>query len=96
MFLRWKKADLVTDLMWECKERVESRMTPKLRASGDGEMEQPSTSRMKSPTFRSSALGATTMSSVFLLLSLRKLDDILQAVDERLRGELGGWSSAEI
>ncbi|XP_033977990.1 agmatinase, mitochondrial-like [Trematomus bernacchii] len=85
--------------MWEWKERVESKMTPRLRTSGDGEMEQPSTSRMKSPTFWSSALGATAMSSVFLLFEVvggHPGFDVVQAVDERLRGELGGWSSAEI
>ena len=27
MFFKWKKADLVTDLMWEWKERVESKLT---------------------------------------------------------------------
>ena len=59
-----------------CKERVESRMTPRLRTSGDGQMEQLSTSRRRSPTFRSSALGATTMSSVLLVFSLSKFDDI--------------------
>ncbi len=73
MFLRWKKADLVTELMWVWKERVESRMTPRLRTSGDGGMEQPSMWRRKSPIFWSSALGAITMSSVFLELSLSRL-----------------------
>ena len=34
MFLRWKKADLVTDLTWEWKERVDSRMTPRLKEMG--------------------------------------------------------------
>ena len=66
----------MTDLMCDLNERVESRMTPRLRTSEDGQMELPSTSRRRSPTFLSSALGATTMSSVLLLLSLRKLDDI--------------------
>eukprot|EP00064_Thunnus_orientalis_P018440 superscaffoldBa00004251_g18539 len=62
MFLRWKRADLVTDLMCDWKERVESRMRPRWRTSGDGEMEQPSTSRRKSPTFWSSASGVTGIS----------------------------------
>lgn len=61
------------DLMWVWNERVESRMTPRLRTSEDGEMEQPSTWRMKSPVLRSSALGAMSMSSVFLLLSCSRL-----------------------
>ena len=39
MFLRWKKAFLEMDLMWDRKERVESRMTPQvedLRGWADG------------------------------------------------------------
>ena len=64
MFLRGKKVDLVTDLMWDWKEWVESRMIPRLRTSDDGKMEQPS-------MFRNRALGATTMSSVLLLFNLR-------------------------
>lgn len=63
-------------LTCDWKERVESRMTPRLRTSWDGEMEQPSTLRSKSPTIESSGLGATTISSVLLLFSLSRLDDI--------------------
>ncbi len=36
MFLRWKKADLVTDLICAWNESVESRMTPRLQGWGDG------------------------------------------------------------
>ncbi len=52
------------DLMCDWNERVET--------SGDGQMEQLSPSRRRSPTFRSSALEATTC-SVLSLLSLRRL-----------------------
>ncbi len=52
------------------------------------------------PTFRSSALEATTVSSVLSLLSLR-LDDIqvfyvVQTVDKQLWGDQSGWFSAEV
>ena len=49
-------------LMWDWKDD----------ASGDGEMDQPSTTRARSPTFLSSGAGSATMSSVLLLLSLSK------------------------
>ena len=58
--------------MWDRKERVESRMTPRLRTLGDGEMEQPSTTRARSSNPLSSAAGATTMSSVLLRFSWSK------------------------
>ena len=61
------------DLMWVWNEREESRMTPRLRTSEDGEMEQPSIWRRKSPTFWCSALGAMSMTSVLLPLSWRRL-----------------------
>ena len=64
MFLRWKKADLVMDLMCDWKERVESRITPGLRTSGDGQMDTPSTRRTRSPTFLSSA-GVATPRALF-------------------------------
>ncbi len=51
-------------------------MTPRLQTSGDGQMEQPSTSKRRSPTFWSSVLEATTIGPVVLLLSLRRQDDI--------------------
>ena len=63
-------------LICDRNERVESRMTPRFRTSGDGEVEQPSMTRARSPTFLSSGAGATTMSSVLLLLSFRRLEVI--------------------
>ena len=63
----------MTDLMCDSNERVESKITPRLRTSGDGVMEQPSTWRRRSPILWSCTLGPITMISVFLLLSLRKL-----------------------
>jgi len=63
MFFRWKKADLVMDLMWDWKERVESRSTPRLRTSGDGEMV-----RRKPPTFLSRALGLVELNTLFACL----------------------------
>ena len=50
MFLRWKKVDLVTDLMLDWKEL---RMRPRLRTSGDRMMERLLMSRRWSTTFRS-------------------------------------------
>ncbi len=47
-------------------------VTPSLRTSVDGEMEEPSTVRRRSPAFWST----TTMSSVLLLIRLRRLDVI--------------------
>ena len=76
MFFRWYNADLVTFFMWDWNDRVGSRMTPRLRTTGDGVMEQPSTTRSRSSTFLSSDLGATTMSSVLLLFGLRRLEVI--------------------
>ncbi len=58
MFLRWKKGELVTDLMWVRNERVESMITLRLRTSGDGEMVEPSMVRSRSSAFLSSALGS--------------------------------------
>ena len=49
-------------------------MTPRLHTSVDGDMEQLSTSKRRSPAFWSSALDATTMSSVLLVLSLSRFD----------------------
>ena len=51
-------------------------MTPRLRTTGDGVIGQPSTSSRRSPTFLSSDLGATTMSSVLLLFNLSRLEVI--------------------
>lgn len=48
-------------------------MTPRLRIWEDADIEQPSTSSIKSSTFLRSDCGANTMSSVLSLLSLRKL-----------------------
>ena len=71
------------DLICDWKERVESRINPRLWTSRDGDMELSSTWSIKSPTFWSSALGATTMSSVFLLLSLRRLGVNHDFISER-------------
>ena len=60
-------------LICDRNERVESRMTPKFGTSSDREVEQASMTRSRSPTFLSSGAGATTMSSVLLLLNLRRL-----------------------
>ena len=43
---------------------ITKRITPRLRTSEDVQMAHPSTSQMRSPNFWSSALGATTKSSV--------------------------------
>jgi hypothetical protein len=49
MLRRWKKADLVTLLMWDRNERMESRMKYRFRTSDHGEVEQPSMTRTRSP-----------------------------------------------
>lgn len=48
IFLRCLKIDFVMDIMCDWNERVESRMTPRLQTSGDGQTEQLSTSRRTS------------------------------------------------
>ena len=73
MFLSWKNADLVMDLMWESKERDGSKRTPRFRTREEGQMEQPSMERMRSLIFWRVSLGAITMSSVLLVLSFKKL-----------------------
>jgi len=75
MFFRWKKADLVTDLMWDWIERVESRSTPRLRTSGDGERVELSMVRRKSPTFLSRVLVANSIrfDDVQVFISRRQL-----------------------
>ena len=59
------------DFMCDWKNSMESRMTPRLWTSVDGEIVQP-----RSPTFWRSALEATTMSSVLLVFSLSRFDVI--------------------
>ena len=54
-------------------------MSPRLWTSVDGEIKEPSMSRIRSPTFWSSALEATTMSSVLLLFSLSRFD-VIQSI----------------
>ena len=63
------------DFMCDWKDSMESRKTPRLRTSVYAET-QPSTSRRRSPTFWSSALEATTMSSVLLVFNLSRFDVI--------------------
>lgn len=64
------------DLICDWNYRMESTVTSLLQTSGDKQMEQPSTSRRRSPTLQSSALGATTISLFCLLFTLSRLDDI--------------------
>lgn len=82
-------ADSVMDLMWDSKERVRSRFL----TSDNGKMEQPSKDLTRSRTFVSRALGATNMTSVLSLFSLRRFDVIqfvyvLETVDHRWRREV--------
>ena len=56
MFFRQRKADWVTDLLWDWNERVESMITIRLQASGDGERVDPSMAMNRSLTSLSSAL----------------------------------------
>lgn len=88
----------MTDLTCEWKDRVESRMTPRLRTSGDGEMKLPSTWRRKSPAFLCSALGATTKSSVLLLLSLSRLEvnQVFMSRRQLTRDWGGSWVDGEV
>ena len=65
-------------------------MTPGLRTSVNGEIHQPSTSR-RSPTFWSSALEATTMSTVLLVFCLSRFDVIQSFLSCRqLTSDCGG------
>ena len=57
MFRRWKKAVLVIWLTWDWKERVGSRMTPRLRTLAEGVMMEPSMIREKSLVERVSVSG---------------------------------------
>ena len=57
MFLRWKKAVLVTWLTWGRNERVGSRMTPRLRTRVEGVTMEPSMFREKSCVERVRELG---------------------------------------
>ena len=91
MFLRWYKADLVIDFMCDWKDSIESRMIPRLWTSVDGETVQPSTSRRGSPSFWSSALEATTVSSVLLVFSLSRFYVIQSFISCRqLMSDCGG------
>ena len=66
-------------------------MTPRLQISMDGETEQLSMSRRRSPTFWSNALEATTMSSVLLVFSLSRFDVIQSFISCRqLMSDCGG------
>ena len=79
------------DFKCDWKDSVESRMTPRLWTSVDGQIVQPSTSRRRSPTFWSSALEATTMSSVLLVFSLSRFDVIQSFISCRqLTSDCGG------
>ncbi len=56
-FFRMKESGFGDDnLMWVWDERVESMIMPRLWTSGEGEMEEPSKVRSRSPVFLSSAL----------------------------------------
>lgn len=50
------------DLIQEWKLKVKSRMTPRLRSSGNKELKRPLISRRQPPTFGRHASGATNMS----------------------------------
>lgn len=82
----------MTDLMWGLKDRVKSRMNPRLRTSEKGQMAQSSTERKMFPTFRSSTLNTTIMSSFCLLLfSRRRYDDShVLILRRRLTRDWGG------
>lgn len=66
----------------------EPRVTLSMRTE-DGEIQEPSTLRSKSPTFWSSTLGATDMSSVLLVRNLRRLDVVYG-------GEVDRWICADV
>ena len=68
--------EIVMTFMCDWKDSVEARMTSRLRASMDRGIVQLSTSRRRSPTFWSSTLEDTTMSSVLLVFSLSRFDVI--------------------
>ena len=73
MFLRWKKAVLVTWLTWGRNESVGSKMMPRLRTRVEGVTMEPSMSREKSCVELVSEFGPMIMISDLLQFSFRKL-----------------------
>ena len=73
MLRRWKNAVLVTWLTWDWKERVESRMTPRLRTEVEGETVEPSMFREKLWKVRVRESGPINRISDLLPLSFMKL-----------------------
>ena len=72
MFLRWKKAVLVTWLTWGRNESVGSRIMPRLRTRVEGVTMEPSMFSEKFWVERVRESGPNMMISDLLQLSLRK------------------------
>lgn len=82
MFLRWKKAVLVTWLAWGKKERVGFKMIPRLRTWVEGVMVEPSMLREKVWAEWVRCFGPIMSISDLLQLSLRKfccIQDLISA-----------------
>ena len=88
---RWKYADRVMLLIWDWKDNVLSRMTPRLLTWGEGETEEWSMVREKLSAFERVDLVPIRSSSVLSLLSLRKLEgnQDLSSVKQSVREEGG-------
>lgn len=62
--------------IWAWNGSVKLKLSPRLWTSGDSRMWRPTMPVSRSSIFGSTALKATTISSVLLLLSLTQVDDI--------------------
>lgn len=84
--------------IWAWNGSVKLKLSPRLWTSGDSRMWRPTMSVSRSPIFGSTALKATTISSVLLLLSLTRLDDIcvIIAADMTKLSLLTSSSTAEV
>ena len=83
MLRRWKKAVLVMRLTWDWKERVGSRMTPRLRILAEGVIVELSMFREKFPVEHVRASGPMIINSDLLQLSLRKFFCIQFFISDR-------------
>ena len=88
---RWKYADRVMLLIWDWKDNVLSRMTPRLLTWGEGETEEWSMVREKLSAFERVDLLPMRRNSVLSLFSLRKLEENqdLSLVKQSVREEGG-------
>ena len=90
MFLRWKKAVLVTWLAWGKKERVGFKMIPRLRTWVEGVMVEPSMLREKVWAEWVRCFGPIMSISDLLQMSLRSAHILTSAIWSRRTERAGG------